>query len=394
MCLLFMGAAVFPVNAAAVQTRVPLLIEGKRTLYQRVISHPGAFRCETPGLYEGPAVPAFTPLYVYSRAMVKGEEWLEVGTVSNGGETYWLKSACSSRWDKALSLVTTLRLSRKPLLFFKTKQDLESFISTDNLAAEYSKLVAAFKKCSSGADSPLLAVESQDSAIPQERFYLMPVFDFSSEYDHHNFRLLKIGSVNPGSGGMERKAQALTQFSAGMAFIVDTTISMGPYIEKNKEVVRDTYNAMEKTPLADRLSLAVVAYRNNTNYNPNIGYIAKVIGGFAPASRRADLEGKLRSLNEAAVSTHSFDEDAFAGVKTAIEQLDWSGHSVKAAVLVTDAGAIRNNDKYSSTGMNEEQIRDLLSRRGIQLVVLHLSTPVGKRHNIAQTARQYQTLAG
>jgi serine/threonine-protein kinase PpkA len=44
--------------------------------------------------------------------------------------------------------------------------------------------------------------------------------------------------------------------------------------------------------------------------------------------------------------------------------------------------------------MNEQQMREILTRHGIQLVVLHLNTPAGKRHDAAKTARQYQTLAG
>jgi serine/threonine-protein kinase PpkA len=104
------------------------------------------------------------------------------------------------------------------------------------------------------------------------------------------------------------------------------------------------------------------------------------------------LEQNLSGLDEATVSTHSFDEDAFAGIHEAVTKIDWSPYAFKIAVLITDAGAIGNDDKYSKTGMDEHSMHDFLDQKGIQLVVVHLRTPAGKRHNIDKTAQQYSVL--
>ena len=39
-----------------------------------------------------------------------------------------------------------------------------------------------------------------------------------------------------------------------------------------------------------------------------------------------------------------------AGLKTAVEGLNWKPFQSRLIFLITDAGAIRNDDPYSSTG--------------------------------------------
>ena len=46
----------------------------------------------------------------------------------------------------------------------------------------------------------------------------------------------------------------------------------------------------------------------------------------------------LKSLRDASVSSRDFTEDAWAGVKQAIEGVGWAGHDARYIVLVTDAG--------------------------------------------------------
>ena len=76
--------------------RLPLLQEGKHSLYQRVISHPGAMVSTYPGEEGKQSIRSFTPLYVYSRDMADGEEWLEVSPASRGADQVgWIRQ---SQW--------------------------------------------------------------------------------------------------------------------------------------------------------------------------------------------------------------------------------------------------------------------------------------------------------
>ncbi|MDR1040460.1 MAG: hypothetical protein LBR80_09910, partial [Deltaproteobacteria bacterium] len=64
-----------PEGALAQDAARPLIMEGKKTLYQRVISHPGALVRESPDGAPGQPVKPFTVLYVYERRDVNGRLW-------------------------------------------------------------------------------------------------------------------------------------------------------------------------------------------------------------------------------------------------------------------------------------------------------------------------------
>ena len=76
------------------QPRKPLLIPGKRTLYQRVVTHPGAILYPTTeaGLTTGKWVKPFSVYYVYQRLSVDEERWIEVGVSSAGRVDGWLRN--------------------------------------------------------------------------------------------------------------------------------------------------------------------------------------------------------------------------------------------------------------------------------------------------------------
>ena len=121
-------------GAVTAQQRNPLLIPGKRTLYQKVITHPGAKLFAIDGdavqVLENWIKP-FTVYYVYERASVAGEPWLEVGLSSTEGPSGWINGAKASDWNQALTLVFTERTGRRPALFFR---DLSSLQTVSRLA--------------------------------------------------------------------------------------------------------------------------------------------------------------------------------------------------------------------------------------------------------------------
>ena len=56
--------------------RKPLLMEGKKTLYQRVLAQPDAQLFSKPGAADGKPVPAMSLYYVYARQDAGGASWL------------------------------------------------------------------------------------------------------------------------------------------------------------------------------------------------------------------------------------------------------------------------------------------------------------------------------
>ena len=62
----------------------PLLMPGKQSLYQRVLSVPGARIADKAGGQADKEVVPFTAFYVYAREQQGGREWVAVGTDRHG----------------------------------------------------------------------------------------------------------------------------------------------------------------------------------------------------------------------------------------------------------------------------------------------------------------------
>jgi serine/threonine-protein kinase PpkA len=85
--ILFSGLVLFYSNTVF-SAEIPLLMEGKNTLYQRVLSTPDARLFESPdeSVSSSEIVP-FSVLYVYQ----KKQGWIKVGYGSFGGTAGWVK---------------------------------------------------------------------------------------------------------------------------------------------------------------------------------------------------------------------------------------------------------------------------------------------------------------
>ncbi|WP_176552657.1 hypothetical protein [Testudinibacter sp. TR-2022] len=81
---------------SAVATQ-PLLQQGKKTLFQRVLSTPTCELVESAGGSGGKKAVVFSRYYVYQRESVNGKEWLQVGPDTFGKTVGWLASESHDR---------------------------------------------------------------------------------------------------------------------------------------------------------------------------------------------------------------------------------------------------------------------------------------------------------
>ena len=385
------------VETAAAKRCKPLLITGKRTLFQRVLAHPGAniytFAGGLAPVKEARVKP-FTVFYVYERAKVAGTEWLLVEPSTNCMVKGWIKGTMVSEWRQSLTLMFTERTGRQPILFFKDLQALEQVAASAEPGKTVARLASEFANIKSGKmtrpdEFPILAMEPTEEAVPKERFYIMPIFKTVQIFEGVKF--LKLGSIDPGSW----KFPEDTELRTGIVFVIDTTISMKPYINRTREAVRKIYDAIEKAGLADKVAFGLVAFRNSTKKTPRLEYVSKVLSDLRDGRQRVVFERALAGTEEAIVSTHSFNEDAFAGLKTALDELNWEPYQSRLIFLISDAGAIRNDDPYSSTGINEAVMADMAGAKGVKVFALHLKTSKGKeRNNHPYAEAQYRDLTG
>ena len=219
----------------------------------------------------------------------------------------------------------------QPVLFFKNKEELINLCTADSIKASVDKYVELFSNKNSKipTNSPVIAMEPYDSQVSQNDFYLLPVLDIDTQFDESGTRLLEVASLDPGvsktstSKRDEAKFSDSQGMSTGIVFVVDTTISMKPYIEETKETIRKIFNRIQKSKAKDKIAIAVVAFRSNVQKAPLTEYNTRVISDFVTVTNREKLETFLEDLDEATASTHDINEDSLAGVKVAVDKLSW-----------------------------------------------------------------------
>ncbi|WP_327439122.1 serine/threonine-protein kinase [Pseudomonas donghuensis] len=373
----------------------PLLMAGKKTLFQRVLSKPGAQVVSQPGATPSDTLPAFTVLYVYQRQDVNGSLWLQVGTASDGRRDGWLPASQVSDWKQSLVLKFTERSGRAPVMFLRQADELERLLG--DTSAARSELL----KAQNNPDEvpQVMALEPSASAVPQDQFYLMPIFEARESFDENGqpLQLLNVASIDPGSSARSSEPKAAGMATSSDAFrtavvlVVDTSVSMQPYIDQVRQVVHELHGQISRRGELDNVSFGLVGFRNNTTRTPALEYLTKTLvtldQGRDP-ERFLKLAEQVKATN---VSSHSFNEDAFAGIMQAVDGMDWSGYGGRLILLVSDAGSLRKNDRYSSTQMNEAEVRQAALSKQIKIYALHLRTDAGKK-NHAYAEQQYRVL--
>ncbi len=372
----------------------PLLMPGKKTLFQRVLSKPGAQVSSQPGAApSGAALPAFSVLYVYQRKAVAGGSWLEVGAASDGQRDGWLPAEQVSDWKQSLVLKFTERSGRSPVMFLRDVSDLERFLA--DTAQARSALLKAQNEGS--VDPQIVALEPAASAIPQDQFYLLPIFEARESFDANGqpVQLLNVASIDPGdtAPGKAKGAGKVGSdaFRTAIVLVVDTSVSMQPYIDRVRKVVQALHQQIASRGDLDSVSFGLVGFRSNVEKTPGLEYVARPLVSLEEGrdpQRFLELAGQVKA---AQVSSHAFNEDAFAGVMEAVEGMDWSPYAGRLILLVTDAGALRKNDPLGRTQMNEAEVREAALSKQIKIYALHLRTEAGrKNHDFAE--QQYRSL--
>ena len=382
----------------------PLIQEGKKTLFQRVLTTPGCTLSSSAGGEPGAAQPTFSRFYVYERAQAANAQWLKVGPDSYGKTIGWLPASCTTDWKMQLTLAFTNPANRDRLMFFKDRATLEGILDAPDPVSQVAPLRAKLKQ---GTLAPgVLAQEPEYFVDLHKQFYLLPVLSGEEVMTEEGFRtrLLNVASVSkaedkpvqagaanaPDAGAV--KTSQLKEFSAAVVFVIDSTISMDPYIDRTREAIRKVYKQIESENLGNQVKFGLVAFRSNTQAVPGLEYVTKMYADPNKVTGSEDFLAKVADLKQAKVSSKSFDEDSYAGVMHSIEKVDWSQFGARYVVLITDAGALEGDDKLSSTGLSADQVRLEAANPGVAIYTLHLKTPAGiKDHGKAEA--QYQNLS-
>ncbi len=397
----------------------PLHPPGKRDIYERVLTRPGASVSPAPGAHGRDPVKPLSRLYVYARASVSGKEWLRVGTgIRDSTILGWLPAEGTVPWKQQLTLAFTNRGSgREPILFLRDWDDLRAVLDSPSPGQAAAELRAT---ADAGQPDPrVLAIEPPNFIDFSKQFYLLPILDFA-EYraaTGDKVRAMKVASVtlqasvgNPPATATSKHAPtasaAGSDYRAAVVFVIDSTISMGPYIEKTKAAVARFYRQIQEAGLDDRVAFGLVAFRAASNHPARasaLEFVARTYANPADVKDGKDFLKRVRSLEEARVSTDRFDEDPYAGIQAALKTPDWHQRfAERHIVLITDAGALDGSQQdpatglrlQSVTGLDAQRIRSIAGESGTSIAVLHLLTPQSQgAGNTESAAGQYRTLA-
>ena len=140
-------------------------------------------------------MPAFSVFYVYARQDIDGQPWLQIGASTDGRRDGWLPANAVSDWKQSLVLKFTERSGRAPVMFVRDASALEQ------LLAEPARAREALREALKGTGHNVVAVEPGGSAVPQDQFYLLPIFDSEETFDANGqpLQLLNVASIDPGS---------------------------------------------------------------------------------------------------------------------------------------------------------------------------------------------------
>jgi len=365
---------VFAANLQAA-TDKPLVMEGKKTLYQRVLSTPDARIYESPdSAGESDEMTPFSVLYVYE----KRDGWIKVGHGSFGNTAGWMQSRETIVWNQALTVSFRDPQNIQRVMMFSSKQSIKQLVDDYDIEA-YQRLYNAVVNEEAGKDSPVIAIQPAAHVDIRENFYLVPIKQYEDVYlGNEQARLLQIASVpleenfdsNSGLSGNSGRS-----YRSGIHFVIDSTVSMGPYIKRTREAVAKVYSAIENQGLTNQVSFGLTAYRDNLDQVPELDYLTR---RYVSLEQGTDVEQFFSHVNElraSTVSSRDFREDAYAGIKSALEDSTWSKFDARYIVLITDAGPRDSHDSLGATGLNAQALRQLAYDQGVSIWVLHLRTP-------------------
>ncbi|MES9859499.1 MAG: vWA domain-containing protein, partial [Candidatus Thiodiazotropha sp. 4PDIVS1] len=356
----------------------------KQSLYQRVLSKPGANLFDKIQQGSGsPSVP-FSVYYVYSRKQQNGSSWIKVGLNRHGTIEGWIPEIDTIPWNQGLTVAFRDPLGSDRVLLFNDKTKLKQLID-DQDKTTYRQLYAAAEAGKLETDSPVVAIQPRTHIDILKDFYLVPIRDHEDIYiGSEQARMLHISSVplQPLQTATEKKAPATRKvepnkrsFRSAVVFVIDSTLSMDPYIDRTREAVRKIYDTITKEDLTGDVSFGLVAFRDNPEVAPGLDYLTQTYVDLEQGQDAESFFSQVSTLKAATVSSRDFKEDSYAGVNEAIAGINWEGQDARYVVLVTDAGPREAGDALSGTGLSSTALRSLAQNKGIALSVLHLLTP-------------------
>lgn len=390
-----LAAALWAGSALAQEAR-PLVMDGTASVYQRVLTRPGAALAPTPGGAGEDRFAAFQPLYVYAR----DGDAVQVGRTTRAAEG-WVEAASVVDWRQNIVAAFTNSAGRSRQLIFDTEERLRALMEHEAVREMEADLLARADNGGLQPDEGVVAVEPVDFVNILDALYLMPILDFVEDAHPMNYDpqlLLRLASVPLEEGPPPGASAATGDFDAGVVFVLDTTRSMGPFIARTQAALARIVGDIRGTDIGERINFGVIGFRDSTEAVPELEYRTRVL---SPLERRADQAPVLAALRDATAvaeaSSPGFNEDSLAGVQDAVDLPGWDGggdrFDGRYVILVTDAGPKDPGDPNARSAIGPAEVQRDAEGKGIVVMTLHLKTEAGGPANHDYAAGKYRALS-
>lgn len=371
----------------------PLLMEGKSQLKQRVLVRDRTPSSAEPDGEAGPEVPPLRALFVYARE----DDWVQVGLNEDGKDLFWLPVENVIDWKQNIVATFEGSADASRVLFFNNLDAVYDVVEAESPDIPAKELLAQAEAAERGGapSETIVALGPRKTIDQRTNLYVMPILDSEEAIFENgaNTNLLKVAVARIDSQAklpaIDEPSATRETFKAGVVFVVDTTISMEPYILGTRNALETILRQVEGSSAADAISFGLVGYRDNLEGSAGLEYDVKTFVNLSEgSSAQAFLDG-IAQMSEAKASSRNFREDSFNGIAHALDQMNWRGYGIRYIVLVTDAGPRVAGDPLSATGLNADGLNTIAINGDINasIAVMHLRTERGASdHGSAELA--------
>jgi hypothetical protein len=394
-------AAAMIVAAASLpgSAETPLLMPGKHTLYQRILTRPGAAVRKEPKPDAASVVTPtpFEPFYVYAEKDADGHPWLEVGRGRSAADG-WMPKDKAIPWQQTIVAAFSNPAGRQRSLVFKTRQAMDDVLNSEDVVARMKQLRQEAESGQVPANSPVVSIEPKNYVDIDSNFYILPILAFQRARVQNTQRVkyLEIASLPlnprrqaPSGGG---QAARLANYKVGVVFVIDTTSSMQNYIEQTHQAVDSIRKKIANSPEGQRVRFGLIGFRDSIRLRPKLKYVTKTFLKLDENSTASQFVDEIKSMTATRNSSSGFDEDSIAGVMSAIRDMNWAPFGGRYIILVTDAGPRAPGPDTQNGSLAVPELNKLAHEKNIAIVTFHLKTEQGSfDHEYAQ--QQYQKLS-
>jgi hypothetical protein len=367
-------------------------------------------------------VPTFQAYYVYARpehskGRTSVQGWYEVGSNARGDVLGWMRAEDVIEWKQTMSLAYTHPEGRHPVLMFAQRDYLLELVTRP--APRRAQDVQQFYTIiDSGKELPnyfpVVSVEPKKMIDINKAFYLLPIIDFEIQQamdGKREGRLVKLAAAAAfgpdvrdtsdirNNAGYRREAtaaatvdpQTLQTLQADIVFVIDTTISMQPYINDVRATVRAGVQYISRQASTNAsLRFGLWGYRDDPRQAPGTEYNTK---NYTPTLQPInDFEKTLGEVKEARVSDNDYPEDVFSGIHKAMTETSWRQGALRFLLLIGDAPSHELGHPKNLSGHDETTLRGFANDQKIYIMAFYLKNPRYSRFD-GLAARQFRQLA-